>query len=386
MMFVAVARNHPFTIQVPVGGLDLNAVGVLVRKHWQLIVFILGLAFVFWLLWVLRSVLAPFIVGFILAYLLLPIIRWVEKRLPGTGKEAKQKQLIRISVIVVVYLLTLAVIGLLVFYIVTLVGKAFGTLAQDASQIIPNGLDAITQWLKSIPLLSNPSVQHNIDIYSAKVNAALPGLLNDFLTRGVKIVQSSAGMIFGFIIMPIFIFFILKDWDRLRDRFYAGLPLWARPHTKSIFFILQNAVVRYIRGQLLLGLAVGLLVFAMLMILRIDFALPLAVFAAAMELVPTIGPLLGASLAIVVTLATAPDKVIWVAPGYLVIQLIENQLLGPRIQSSQMEIHPAFLLILIVLGAHFAGILGFIIVLPLSMAILKIFKYFRDSTGDGSIS
>jgi predicted PurR-regulated permease PerM len=64
----------------------LNSVGVLIRRHWRLIVVILGLVFVFWLLWVLRSVLIPFIVGFILAYLILPIIRWVEKRLPGVGK------------------------------------------------------------------------------------------------------------------------------------------------------------------------------------------------------------------------------------------------------------------------------------------------------------
>ena len=120
----------------------MNSVGGLARRHWQLIVFILGLVFVFWLLWVLRNVLLPFVVGFILAYLLLPIIRWVERRrLPIVGKKPKLRQLRRISAIAVVYLLALAVIGLAVFYVITTVGKAFGTLTQDASQIIPNGLD-----------------------------------------------------------------------------------------------------------------------------------------------------------------------------------------------------------------------------------------------------
>jgi predicted PurR-regulated permease PerM len=364
----------------------LNSVGVLIRKHWQLIVFVLGLIFVFWLLWVLRNVLLPFIVGFIIAYLLLPIIRWAENHLPHTGKNPKLRQLIRISIILVVYLFSLAVIGLLVFYIVTIVGKAFGTLTRDASNIIPNGLDTITKWLKSVPLLSNPSIQTNIDVYSEKVAAALPGVLNGFLMSGVKVVQTSVGMVFGFIIMPIFIFFILKDWDRLRDRFYAALPLWSRIHTRAIFSILQNAVVRYIRGQLLLGLAVALLSYALLMILRIEFALPLAVFAGAMDLVPSVGPWLGGALAVLVTLATDPEKIIWVGLGYVVIQLIENQVLGPRIQSSQMEIHPAFLLLLSILGAHFEGILGFIIVLPFTMTIIKIFKYFRDSIPNGSIS
>lgn len=334
----------------------------------------------------LQSVLLPFIVGFIFAYLLLPIIRWVEKHLPGAGKKPKLKQLKRISIIVVVYLLSLAVIGLVIFSTVTLVGKALETLTQDASQIIPNGLDTIKQWLKSIPLLSNPLVQENIDVYIAKAGAALPDVLNDFLTRGVKNVQASAGTILGFVIMPIFIFFILKDWDRLRDKFYAALPLWARTHTKNIFSILQNVVVRYIRGQLLLALAVGLCAGVLLFILKIEFALPLAVFAGLTEMVPMIGPWLGGGLAVIVTLATAPEKFIWVALGYLIIQLLENNLLVPKIQGSQMQIHPAFIIMLSVLGAYFAGILGFIIVLPLTMSILGIFKYFRDSTRAGEIS
>src|SRR4030042_1414075 len=104
-------------------------------------------------LWGLRIVLLPFVVGFILAFLLLPIVRWLEKHLPTTGKNPKLQ---RISVIVVMYLLSLAVIGLVVFYIVPLVGKDLGTLTQAASQIIPNSLDTIRQWLESIPLLSNP--------------------------------------------------------------------------------------------------------------------------------------------------------------------------------------------------------------------------------------
>ena len=72
--------------------------------------------------------------------------------------------------------------------------------------------------------------------------------------------------------------------------------------------------------------------------------------------------------------------------GYLVILQIENQLIGPKIRGSQMEIHPAFLIILTVLGAYFAGILGLIIVLPLAMVVIKTFKYLRDSVRDGTIN
>jgi predicted PurR-regulated permease PerM len=67
------------------------------------------------------------------------------------------------------------------------------------------------------------------------------------------------------------------------------------------------------------------------------------------------------------------------------IQLLENNLLVPKIQGSQMEIHPAFIIMLSVLGAYFAGILGFVIILPLTMIIIKIYKYLSESARKGTI-
>ncbi len=363
----------------------MNSIGRLFKKHGQLITLILGIIFICWLIWVLRNVFLPFILGLIFASLLLPIIRWVEKRLPWSGRRPKFKQFKRIAIIATVYILSLGVIGLLIFYTITIIGEALGTLTGDASQIIPNGLEAMTQWLKSIPFLSNPSVQENIDVYAAKALAAVPEVLNNFLTSSVKVLQNSMDMVLGFVILPVFIFFILKDWDKLRDGFYAALPLWVRTHTKDLLAILQNVVVRYTRGQLILGLAVGILAYVLLMILGVAFALPLAVFAAITELVPMIGPWIGGGLAVLVTLATAPEKAVWVAIGFLVIQLLENNLLVPKIQGSQMEIHPALIIVLSITGAYFAGILGFIIILPLTMLVVRIVKYLRKSVHNGSL-
>jgi predicted PurR-regulated permease PerM len=247
-------------------------------------------------------------------------------------------------------------------------------------------LNAITHWLKSFPVLSSPSAQQQIDVYSAQAGVALGHAIRDLLTRGVGLIQSSSGMVLGFVAMPVFLFFILKDWDKLRDSLQSALPAWALTHVRCIFSIIQNVTGRYVRGQLLLGLAVGLGVLILLMILRIDFALPLAVFAGITEMVPLIGPWLGGIAGILVTLAVAPEKVVWVALGYLIIQLLENNLLVPKIQGSQMNINPAFIIVLSILGAYFAGILGFIIALPLTMTVVEIFKYLKKSTRDGTIS
>lgn len=366
--------------------LDLSSVKELIKRHWQLIVFILGLISVFCLVWALRNVLLPFIVGLILASLILPVIQWVEKHFLNHEKKPKVTQFKRITIILLIYLLALAFIGAIIFYIIAVMGKSLMAMAQDAPQIIPNGLAAITNWLKSLPILASQSVQQQIDTYSTQAGVALGNALKDLLSGSATLVQSSTSMILGFAIMPMFTFFLLKDWGKLRDRFYAALPVWARTHMIKILAVVQRVLGRYIRGQLILAAAVGLCAGILLFTMRIEFALPLAVFAGITELVPMIGPWLGGGLAVIVTLATAPEKVIWVGLGFLVIQLLENNLLVPKIQGSQMEIHPAFIILLSVLGAHFAGIIGFIIVLPLTMTVMGLFKYLRTSTRNSSIS
>jgi predicted PurR-regulated permease PerM len=363
----------------------LSSTNGLLKKYWRIIALILALIIIALLLWGLRNVLLPYIIGLIIAYMLLPVIRWMEKRLTRVGKKPRHKNLIRISIIIIVYMVTLGLIGLFIYYMVTIIGKSLTSLANDAPQIIPNSLDAITNWLKSISFLSSPSIQGQIDTLAVKAAVALDTIVRDLPSRGFGIIQNSSGMFLGFFSMPIFLFYILKDWDSLSRGFMDALPLSMRAHTRNIFAIIQNVIGRYIRGQLFLGLAIGLCVFALLMFMRIDFALPLAAFAGITELVPMIGPWLGGIAGVLVTLAVAPDKVVWVALGYILIQLLENSLLVPKIQGKQMNINPALIIVISVLGAHFAGILGFVIALPLTMTVVELFKYFRKSRCDRDI-
>lgn len=359
----------------------MSSLGDGIKREWRLILFIIGLILVFWILWALRTVLLPFIIGLIFAYMLLPVIRWIERRLPALNRKQRIRNFLRIITILIVYIFTLGIIGLLIFYIVNVARDTFSNIEVDFANLIPNGINTIKEWIKSFPFLSSPSSQTAIDNYAQQVNDALPGLITNFLSSGLKILQGSASTIISFLITPIFMFFILKDWEKIRDGFYGGMSPWLRERTEGVFKILSDVVVRYIRGELLLGLVVGSLVYIMLLILGNQFALPLAIVAGLTELVPMIGPWIGGALGVLVTLALSPEKALWVAIGYVAIQLLENNFLVPRIQGSQMEIHPAFVIILTLLGAYFAGILGFIVILPATMTIIRLIKYFRDSVG-----
>ncbi|MFC1910506.1 AI-2E family transporter [Chloroflexota bacterium] len=101
---------------------------------------------------------------------------------------------------------------------------------------------------------------------------------------------------------------------------------------------------------------------------------------------PFIGPWLGGIAGVLVTLAVAPDKVIWVALGYVLIQLLENNLLVPKVQSRQMNINPAYIIVLSIIGAYMAGLIGFIIALPLTMIIVEIIKYLRKGNLDKKVN
>jgi len=205
--------------------------------------------------------------------------------------------------------------------------------------------------------------------------------LTNFIAGGFVRIGSSSGMILGFVALPVFLFYLLKDWDNLRRDLYASLPHWVVLHVRSVAAIVHNVVGRYLRGQLILGIVVGLAIWVLLTVARIPYAAPLGVFGGIAELVPVIGPWLAGIVGVLVVLATAPEKVVLVAIGYIIIQLLENNLLVPRIQGRQMRLHPALVIVLTIVAASRVGILGFLLVLPVTMTIVEVARYIKTQTG-----
>jgi predicted PurR-regulated permease PerM len=153
-------------------------------------------------------------------------------------------------------------------------------------------------------------------------------------------------------------------------------------HARNIFAIMDKVLGQYIRAQVILGATVAVLVFIGLSILGIKLAPALAVVAGVFEFIPTIGPWLSGILGVVVALAVAPDRAIWVALVYLVVQLSENLLLVPRIHGGFLRINPAVLLVLLALGSYLAGIWGMILFPPLAALIVQVYRYVRQSVED----
>jgi predicted PurR-regulated permease PerM len=353
----------------------LSSIGTVIKQHWRLITFIICLLIFAAIVWKFISVLLPFIFGLIIAYLLLPLVRWLEQHLPGGKKHPGPK---RISIIIGVYFIALIILAAALFYAYTVIRSSTASIWQS----LPDTISSVVAWFQSLlakirlDIPASMLAQYDQTISDAGVSAV--NVLRSGLGTGFSLVSSSVGLILGFLALPLIVFFMPKDWDKLRDGFFGVMPDWAGEHARKIAEIMERILGRYIRGQFIMSVIIGVLVFILLTILKIPFAPALALWAALMENIPTLGVWLSMIASVLIALATSPGKALWVLIGLIVIQLMENNLLAPRIQGSNMKMNPIFILLISLTGAYLIGIAGFIIAVPIAATIIELLKYFRD--------
>jgi len=307
------------------------------------------------------------------------MIVWIEHKLP---KPSRLKQTKRISLIVIVYLLILGLLALLFYYIVTAIIDSSVLLVENAPQYISRGLFAVQEWAEIIRQQFPPEVQIEVNRYLLEASDTIGNAIRNLFRGGVAQLPSTFSLIFSFVTLPIFLFYILKDWEKIGNNFYSAFHPVVADYLHGVISVIEGVFGRYIRAQILLGIIVAYLSFIGLLILKIPFAPVLSILAGVTELIPVLGPWIGGAAAVIITLAVVPSKVIWVIILFFAIQLVENNLLVPRIQSAYLRIHPAMVLFLLILGAYLAGFWGLILAVPLTATIVGVYRYISSKLRD----
>jgi len=358
----------------------LNTVNSIFKKNWRLISFIIGLLLLCTLLWILREVLFAFAVALVLAYLLLPALRWAENRLPQHDRFRHAK---RVTLVVLFIALSIALVGLVIYLIVDIFIGAFTTLISNAPKFISSSILVIRVWAEGIRELLPPMLQQEMDEFLLETSSSLSTAIQSFFRGGVLSLPRIFNPLLSILSIPVFLFYFLKDSSQLNSSFYSALPQWLAEHVRNLTRIVEMVLGRYIRAQLLLGFIVGYSCFLGLFIMHIPYAPTLGVIAGITELIPILGPWIGGFIAFIVTLATVPTKAVWVALLFVAIQLFENNLLVPRIHGHYLRIHPAITLILLVIGSYVAGIWGVILIVPVTATAIEIYRYIRMNINTG---
>jgi predicted PurR-regulated permease PerM len=188
--------------------------------------------------------------------------------------------------------------------------------------------------------------------------------------------------LFGYLLLPVWVFYLLKDRVSLVASFERALPDAWRFDTLVVLRTVERTFSQWVRAQIILGFTVGVLTFIGLLVLSrfVDpvfgrYAVLLSVVAGVLELLPIIGPIIAAVPAVLLAATAGVEPVIAALILYTLVQQVENNLLVPKIQGDAVELHPAVVMFAIVIGGSIAGLLGAILALPVAAALRDVVRY-----------
>ena len=352
----------------------------------RLVWLVLGALVIAVLLYQLRSALLPFVVGGALAYILDPFVTWLERRIPWMSSRPELKRVLIIALIFIISAIV-AIVALVAG--VTILIHEIRAFIRELPQLIEASRATIQDVDAQLVARLPEEVVVLIHDAAQDLGRQIVGAAQVFAVRTYGVISQTMSLLLGLAMVPLILFYILKDRGKIIEGMLNTLSPQPREHTRNVLSLLNGVFSSYIRGQLILGVMVGTMVFFGLWFLGVPFAPVLGLVAGITELIPVIGPWLGAIPGLLVVLATAPEKFVWVALLYLGVQLLENSLLVPRIQSESLNLHPVMVLAALIVGSEVAGLWGMILGPPLAAASREVLLYFlgvwRSEGTDASV-
>lgn len=334
-----------------------------------------------WLLWQARGALSPFIIGLVLAFLLSPFVNRLVIKMP------------RWLAILTVYVGATVLIVIGAAYLVP-------PVIDQTEQLIANiptvgrlqqiMADLIARYRETVPVSIqeqlDPGIQSGVESVQANIGTIIQGVIAFVLAQLSNVVSIFTFMI-GFLIIPIWLFYILNDQAEGRNFIDRLLHERIRADFWNTWNMISRVFNDYIRGQLVLCVAVGAAVGVGLLIVRllgfpIEYILLLAILAGITEFIPVLGPIIGSIPGIIIAFLTAgPQGAVAALVVYVIVQQLENNFLVPRIVGESVGVHPAILTIVLIAMGQVFGLLGVVLSAPLAAISRDLFIYVYNRLG-----
>ena len=241
--------------------------------------------------------------------------------------------------------------------------------------VLPFFISQIQALLKAIPsYLDGASQALGIQVNKDQINSVISPIAGSVGQNAFSVTSKVFGGIFSVITLFILSFYMLIDRNRIGRSIQSALPDEYKEQGTKTIHLVEEKLGAWLRGQVILSLAIGVITWVALTILGIPFALPLAILAGFLEIVPTPGPIIAAIPAIIVALAISPLMAISVIGVYIGIQLAENNFLVPKIMQKAVGLNPVIIIIAILIGANLMGVAGALLSIPFVSAAIIIFR------------
>lgn len=312
------------------------------------------------------GILSPLFIGIVVAWLFNPFVKWLKKykikRLPG---------------VIISYVLLLGGLALLVGTIIPILYDQI----IDFVETLPGLFSTIEEWLngafskiESIEAFDIETIKQNIFTQVENLGTGLVESLPGYILNvGKTIVSGLSTFLVGLVIG----FFLLLSFDNIEETFIYIFPKKCRKDANELFGEINECLKNYVRGVALDALVIFIICGVVFSIIGLKAPLLFAIFCAITNVIPYIGPYIGAVPALIVGFSISPTVGLLTGASIIVIQFFEGNFLQQYIMSKTTKLHPVTIIMGLLVFQHFWGVIGMALSAPI-IGILKIIFNFID--------
>lgn len=344
------------------------------------------------------SVLSPFLIGFVIAYFLLPFVKKTEmflnfvfskikdNKLTGKIKTKNKKEIKKDSKMPRF---------LSVFFVYVFVGVILAFLI---NQLIPQIVDSIVTFVNNIPnyfnelknFTGNLLLKYNHNdwiIEQSKIYDTafeyITGLAQSFLNWIFKVPKALTGGVTNFIVGLILSIYFVFDYERFKNMIKKLVVFVSQKKAKTIFYVGKKAdtyVSKFFMGKIIDSLIIGLIAFPFMIIIYKPYALLISVIIGITNIVPYFGPIVGAIPGGLIILINAPEKIIWYIVFVFVLQQFDGNILGPKILGESTGLSPVGVIFGIIVGGKLFGFIGMLLGVPFTAIVCSLVGEFVNKS------
>ena len=336
------------------------------------------IAAIFCLINYLSSVLIPFFVAWLLAYLLYPIVKFVENKLHVR---------IRALSIIITMIFVVSVVSLIVYLIIPPMIDQFQKLYVILSHWVheTTHTNSISEWLSQVLTENHQRIEafFKSPDFTATLKSTAPKFFN-VLSQTASIILS----IVASLITLLYMFFILMDYEYLTANWIRIFPPKVRPFWNELMNDVERELNNYIRGQSAVAACMGVMFCVGFSLLDFPMAIGLGILIGIMDLVPSLHTFALIPTAFLAMLKAADTgQNFWVIFGlavglFAVVQIITDMIVTPKIMGKAMGLNPAVLLLSLSVWGTILGFIGLIVALPLTTIIIAYWQRYVTREGD----
>lgn len=305
-----------------------------------------------WFLLQIRDILVVVFIAYIIMAALAPLVHQLTKlRIP------------HVVAALISYFTVLSVLGLIIFPLIPF----FVSQLEELFFGFPQYVDRATKIL-------------GLHVDLSQINQYILNELDIIGKNAFSLTKSLFTGLFSMLTVFVISFYLVIDQRRINKALVSFLPSTKEQKASAIVQRIEDKLGAWLRGQIVLSIFIGSLTWIVLTLLGLPYALPLALIAGILEIVPTIGPIVSAIPAIIVALTINPAITIAIVVAYIGIQMLENNILVPKIMEKAVGLNPVIIILSVMIGAKLMGVLGALLAVPFVALLVLVYQSFTNQT------